>query len=331
MPQRIKGRATSLPAFASLIASALYGKGRASLLLAPADIDYILAGMGGEDAPREMRADLAMLLKDGVLRLSADSRLDGRAPVTRACAIDTLVRALSLKVQLPGLKSQTARPAENGRLVVANPKAAAAAAKRVAGRDAEADGIEVERKAWLFRRFGDLSYAVDRLMLAGGERVTYHVNAAGRVDFLEAEISNRGASSDRLSGQAQWRERIPVDELRHRLGRARVSVGEIENLVPIAYGDSNRVLEMEVIGAEGSARLRGSQIRNALGLRENLFVIDRETDERGRPIAFVFTGRGWGHGVGMCQTGAAGLAKEGYSYTSILQKYYTNVKVQKMY
>jgi stage II sporulation protein D len=48
-------------------------------------------------------------------------------------------------------------------------------------------------------------------------------------------------------------------------------------------------------------------------------------------VAFLFTGRGWGHGVGMCQTGAYGLAKEGYSYTAILQKYYTGVKLQKMY
>ena len=119
--------------------------------------------------------------------------------------------------------------------------------------------------------------------------------------------------------------------MRRRLGRYRVNVGEIAGLAPITYGASNRVLEMEVIGAEGRARLRGFQIRNAIGLKENLFVIDREADDEGRVIAFVFTGRGWGHGVGMCQTGAAGLAKEGYSFTSMLQKYYTDVKVQKVY
>ena len=326
LPERSRRPATSLPAFASLIAAAMYGNGRASLLLSPADIDYILAGLGGEDAPREMRADIAMLLKDGILRLAADSRLDARAPVTRAYVVETLVRALTFKVQIPGLKSQTARPAENGRLILAS-----STAKRAASRDSAVDAIEIDRKARLFRRFADMSFAVDRLTLVGGERVTYHVNAAGRVDFLEAEISDRGAASDRLSGQAQWRERIAVDELRRRLGRYRVSVGEIESLAPITYGDSNRVLEIEVIGAEGRARLRGFQIRNAIGLKENLFVIDRETDEQGRVVAFVFTGRGWGHGVGMCQTGAAGLAKEGYSYTSILQKYYTNVKVQKVY
>jgi SpoIID/LytB domain protein len=328
LPERSRRSATSLPAFASLLAAALYGNGRASLLLSPADIDYILQGLGGEDVPRDMRADLAMLLKDGVLRLAADSRLDGRAPVSRAYAIETLVRALTFKIQVPGLKSQTARPAENGRLIVVNN---VSNAKRSTAREAIGDGIEIDRKAWLFRRFADMSFAVDRLMIVGGERITYHVNAAGRVDFLEAEISDRGASSDRLSGQAQWRERVTAEELRRRLARYRVAVGEIENLAPVTYGDSNRVLEIEVIGAEGRSRLRGFQIRNAIGLKENLFVIDRETDERGRAVAFVFTGRGWGHGVGMCQTGAAGLAKEGYSYTSILQKYYTNVKVQKLY
>jgi stage II sporulation protein D len=318
--------ATSLPAFASLVAAAMHGNGRASLLLSPADVDYILAGLGGEDVPREMRADIAMLLKDGVLRLAADSRLDARAPVTRAYVVETLARALTHKVQVPGLKSQTARPAENGRLILA-----VSTAKRATAQEAAAGAIEIDRKAWLFRRFADMSFAVDRLTLVGGERVTYHVNAVGRVDFLEAEISDRGAASDRLSIQAQWRERITVDELRRRLGRYRISVGEIESLAPLTYGDSNRVLEIEVAGAEGRARLRGFQIRNALGLKENLFVIDRETDEQGRVIAFAFTGRGWGHGVGMCQTGAAGLAKEGYSYTSILQKYYTNVKIQRVY
>jgi stage II sporulation protein D len=338
IPERSRRATTGLPAFASLVAAALYGNGRASLLLSPADIDYILQGLGGEDVPRELRADLALLLKDGILRLAADSRLDGRSPVTRAYAIETLARALTFKIHLPGLKSQTSRPAENGRLVIANSGAATkraapreAGAREAGAREAAADGIEIDRKAWLFRRFADMSFAVDRLTLVGGERVTYHVNAAGRVDFLEAEISDRGAASDRLSGQAQWRERVTTEELRRRLARYRVAVGEIENLAPITYGDSNRVLEIEVIGADGRSRLRGFQIRNALGLKENLFVIDRETDDEGRAVAFVFTGRGWGHGVGMCQTGAAGLAKDGYSYTSILQKYYTNVKVQKMY
>ena len=98
-----------------------------------------------------------------------------------------------------------------------------------------------------------------------------------------------------------------------------------------ASGASGRVIELDVVSGERHTRLRGYQIRSALGLKENLFVIDVERDERGRAQTFVFTGRGWGHGVGLCQTGAYGLAKEGYSYTAILQKYYTGVRMKKVY
>ena len=99
----------------------------------------------------------------------------------------------------------------------------------------------------------------------------------------------------------------------------------------VSRGSSRRVTDLEVIGTNGTAHVRGGRIRSALGLREQLFVIDREYDENGRVSEFVFTGRGWGHGVGMCQVGAYGLAKEGYSFSAILQKYYSGIKLQKTY
>ncbi|HVG18180.1 MAG TPA: hypothetical protein VNI02_03940, partial [Blastocatellia bacterium] len=345
---------------ASLVASAIYGEGRASLLLTSADVDYILAGFGANEAPQEVRASAALLLKEGILRPSADGTLDDRAPITRGHAIETLARAFYLKLQSAranDLKSQTAQAAENGRLIVApsgsadrqGARASAAAkpgetnhymskeatSRKGSPQDLTAeggpDGFEVDKTAWLFRSIAGESYAVNHLTLIGGERVRYHLNAAGRVDFIDAAPSERGASSDRFSSVAQWRERVTAEEMRRRLSRSRINVGDVEEVVPVTFGTSNRVLELEVAGSEGRSRLRGPQIRNALGLRENLFVVDRELDSRGRVDAFVFTGRGWGHGVGMCQTGAYGLAREGYSYTAILQKYYTGVRVQKVY
>jgi stage II sporulation protein D len=113
--------------------------------------------------------------------------------------------------------------------------------------------------------------------------------------------------------------------------RSRISVGEIEELLAVVRGQSNRVLELEVVGTEGRSRLKGSRVRSALGLKESLFIVEPERDEQGHITNFVFTGRGWGHGVGMCQTGAYGLARDGYSYKAIIQKYYTGVKLQKMY
>ena len=206
---------------------------------------------------------------------------------------------------------------------------------RAAGSQAKAskqlDGLGVEDDAWLFKSIGGDSYAVDRLALIGGERITYHLNERGRVDFLEALPSERGASSDRFSSIAQWTQRITRDELERRLSRARVNIGALKAIEPVAFSASHRVTEVEVTGADGRARLRGRQIIAAIGLRENLFVVDAEKDAEGEVVAFVFTGRGWGHGVGLCQTGAYGLSREGYSYTAILQKYYTGIKLQRMY
>jgi len=60
-------------------------------------------------------------------------------------------------------------------------------------------------------------------------------------------------------------------------------------------------------------------------------VIDREYDEDGNISHFIFTGRGWGHGVGLCQVGAYGMAREGANYKKILKKYYKGIKIVKKY
>ena len=75
----------------------------------------------------------------------------------------------------------------------------------------------------------------------------------------------------------------------------------------------------------------GLQICSVLGLRDTLFVIDRSWDEDGRVEAFTFSGRGWGHGVGLCQVGAYGMAVGGARYRDILKKYYTGVSIAKIY
>ncbi|MFY9555259.1 MAG: SpoIID/LytB domain-containing protein [Blastocatellia bacterium] len=395
------GDVTRLAEFTRLVAASFYGAGRANTLLAPADVDYVLGGIRLEHFPAEARAEVAMLLRDGILRPPADAALDGQTTITRGQAFETLARALTLKsikaqisdfrFQNPELRPGIAAPSEKGRLIVATqapqapktllsgatpsrpqesryttlnvtggerrettPKPAGSQkddgreskstkltaqdgsspkmiSQNDSSRSSQKNSLEVGEGAWLFRNIGGESYAVDRLALIGGERITYHLSTDGRVDFLEASISERGASSDRFSSVAQWQERLTVEELRQRLGRAGVNLGRPELVEPVAFSSSSRVTEVEVTGDEGHTTLRRPQIRAVLGLKEYLFVVDREIDSLGRVIAFVFTGRGWGHGVGMCQIGAYGLAKEGYSYTAILQKYYSGVKLQKKY
>jgi SpoIID/LytB domain protein len=116
-----------------------------------------------------------------------------------------------------------------------------------------------------------------------------------------------------------------------RLARPARGIGQITDLRVVSRGSSHRVTDLEIVGTEGTAHVRGGRIRSALGLREQLFVIDREYDENGRVAEFVFNGRGWGHGVGMCQVGAYGLARQGWSYEQILKAYYTGIELTRMY
>jgi stage II sporulation protein D len=82
-----------------------------------------------------------------------------------------------------------------------------------------------------------------------------------------------------------------------------------------------------VLGSESELVLTGLKVRWGLGLRENLFVVDRELDAAGEVSRFVFTGKGWGHGVGLCQVGASGMAQAGATYDQILKHYYSGVAV----
>ncbi len=77
--------------------------------------------------------------------------------------------------------------------------------------------------------------------------------------------------------------------------------------------------------------MKGEKIRSVLRLNEQLFVINKLYDSNGKAISYSFTGRGWGHGVGMCQYGAYGLAKMGLKYDAIVKHYYTGVDLTKAY
>jgi stage II sporulation protein D len=111
---------------------------------------------------------------------------------------------------------------------------------------------------------------------------------------------------------------------------ASVPVGDLIDLNVAQRGESGRVTVLEIIGTAGKFVVRGLRVRYALGLRDTLFALDREFGADGQPAAFTFTGRGWGHGVGLCQVGAYGMALAGADYRTILKKYYPGIKVEKL-
>jgi stage II sporulation protein D len=289
------------------LASILYPNQQAKALIPPADAEYILYGFGAQDLPHDARAELALLMREGILRPNLGSSFDWRDPISRAYAIEAIARAVELRK--PQLQSAVAVSVAGGQLKLASGQ------------------LQVEPGAWLFSRVANQSYPVSRLLIMGGERLMYHLNAAGRADFLEVEHSKRGASSDRFSGSSRSEMRFSAEELQLRLARAGIRVGQLRDIVVRRRGESGRALEVEIIGSQGRRTLSGPQIRAAFGLKENLFAISR--DELNRQM--IFTLRGWGHGVGMCQTGAYELAREGYTYQQILRKYYTGIELKKIY
>jgi len=305
------------PAFSTALVAAVFGDKRADTLLNNADADYLLSFHDGEQVPAANRADVAMLLRDGALSLFADATLKPKEAMSRARALHAIAHLLEAR-NLLTLQKGTARPAASGVLILRSNK----------GKDLP---VVVSREAFLFRAFGENLYQMKSLALIGGEPVTFHINAKGETDYLEVQPTPNGAAAERFSPFTHWTSTVSLAAIQARLSRSVHGIGAITDLRVAARGSSRRAIDLEVIGSQGTGHVRGGRIRSALGLREQLFVIDRIYSESNRVTGFIFTGRGWGHGVGMCQVGAYGLARQGYNVEQILKAYYTGIELTKMY
>jgi stage II sporulation protein D len=129
----------------------------------------------------------------------------------------------------------------------------------------------------------------------------------------------------------RWERRFTaeqMDALVEPLG-----VGAVQHLQVLERGVSGRVRALLVSGVRGATELRGELvIRRRFGmLNSALFTLAEERDGRGAPSAFVFKGGGWGHGVGLCQTGAIGRAELGQDYRAILRHYFNGAEVARIY
>src|SRR5256714_1319105 len=308
---------TKLPALSTALVEAIYGGKRADVLLNAADADYLLSFRGADEIPTENMPEVAMLVRDGAVSLFADATVRPKETLTRGRALHAIARMLESRGSLQ-LQKGTTRPAANGIMMLRSGKS-------------KEQPVVVSRDAFLFRQFGENLYQMKSVVLVGGEPVTFHVSPKGEVDYLEVKPASDGASAERFSPFTNWTSELSVGQVQARLARFVRGIGALTDLKVAARGSSRRVIDLEVIGTQGISHIRGGRIRSALGLKEQLFVIDRVYNENDRPVSFIFTGRGWGHGVGMCQFGAYGLAKQGLHVEQILKTYYTGIELTKMY
>jgi len=118
--------------------------------------------------------------------------------------------------------------------------------------------------------------------------------------------------------------------------RSGINFGDIIDLQPVERGTSGRLIKLRVVGSKQTLVIgKELEIRRTLSpshLFSAAFVIDKAFEGNSKlPSSFTLTGAGWGHGVGLCQIGAAVMGEEGFSYQDILKHYYQGVNIERIY
>ena len=111
--------------------------------------------------------------------------------------------------------------------------------------------------------------------------------------------------------------------------------GSILDLIPVERGLSGRLIKLKIVGSKLTLTIgKELEIRKTLSeshLYSSAFVVDKENITDGIPGEFILTGAGWGHGVGLCQIGAAMMGAKGYKYDEILLHYFRGASISKEY
>ncbi|MBR3831895.1 MAG: SpoIID/LytB domain-containing protein [Muribaculaceae bacterium] len=118
--------------------------------------------------------------------------------------------------------------------------------------------------------------------------------------------------------------------------RSGMDYGNIVDLVPIARGTSGRLYKLKIVGTNKTLTIgKELEIRRTLSpshLYSSAFVVEKgENDANGLPSTFTLKGAGWGHGVGLCQIGAAVMGAKGYDYKEILLHYFVDADIKELY
>ncbi len=135
----------------------------------------------------------------------------------------------------------------------------------------------------------------------------------------------------------RWHVTITQKKLKALIAeKLKMDFGDILDLKAIERGRSGRISKLQIIGTGRTFTIgKELEIRRALSdthLYSSAFVVDKEdVDADGVPQSFRLTGAGWGHGVGLCQIGAAMMGEQGFDYSQILLHYYRNAEIKKIY
>lgn len=307
-------RDTSWIGIGQFLMNGLCWQAKQEALLSAKDYQYFLSHLDFSLNPLPETHPFLFLFHEGVMTPADLSHFNPYLPMTRAEYFQALFKILQHYHQVNSTDGQI-RDLDDHSIQVVD--------------DLGVHTLPFDDSLFVYQKVGDNITPRSPVACSRGDDIHYALNG-GKIAILVCELNQAGVSLDRSSKYTFWQEDVDPVELGRRVSKY-LDVGDVTDLQPLSYGVSKRVYEMKVTGTKNSGVLKGLRVRWALGLKDNLFDIDRTYGADGKVKQFVFTGRGWGHGVGMCQVGALGYAKQGKDYRYILQHYYTGVQITKSY
>ena len=310
--------------FLNQAADVFFGGDEIKKRISRSDENYYMANLtDGAEIPEALRPTIAWLMQRKLWRPTAENAVDAHAPMRRGDAVALLIDWIESEKQDILRRGDFADA--GGRKTDKEPD--------VLNIKSGGGGREfrLSRNLRLFRIDPGQVTPIREMKLIGAEKLAFHLNDKNEIDFLEIELSPSGAASDRLSYAATWQTTLTRSSVAEKLRDLAGDIGNFMDIQPARLGFSGRAVQIQAVGSRRTATLNGYRVRNALGLRDTLFTLTREFNADGVVTSFIFSGRGYGHGIGLCQTGAYGMAKAGRSYTDILKTYYTGVDIKKAY
>ena len=282
----------------------------ARLFLAPQDVSYLLTNPP-PDWSEEDRRRAAYLIRSGLVTGPLDQPLSQDE-------VEKMLLALAELLRVVQREDTTFLSLADGRLAVHSGK--------------EDKVYAVPAGLATFRRQGD-DLASAALSMVPGDHLTLFWQGDRQGERLVAaaqEIDLDGVAFDRSSPYSSW-TRFHTDSQLAKLVNTRFPGLGFSSFEVLSRGVSGRVGKIRIYGDNGQTNdVEGLAVRWTLDVPDTLFTAKRLAPKDQEP-GWLFTGRGFGHGVGMCQVGAYGMAQRGHTYREILTHYYTGVELGRVH
>lgn len=273
----------------------------ARLFMAPQDVQYLL-----HDPPKDWNEEdlrrAAYLMQSGLMTGPLDNPLS-------AGEVESMLLALAELLQVVRREEASFLSLDQSRLIVRSGK--------------EDKVYEVPALA-TFRRRGE-SMTSGSLTLLPADRISLFWQG-DRLLAAVQEVDLDGVAFDRSSPYSSWTRFRTDSQLARQVNQRFPGVG-FRDFEILSRGDSGRVGKIRIQGSGSQVvEVDGLAIRWTLDVPDTLFTAKRLAP-KGQEAGWLFTGRGFGHGVGMCQVGSYGMAQRGHTYRDILTHYYTGVEL----